>query len=214
MKKCSAIWIGTIDNVLSSLFPFPRFSFFFQFSMRGHQSIRSFFSPKDDARLKKLVEKYGNNNWTLIANKIKKFSPRQCKDRYEVYLLKPTIKRPWTMEEDLLIQSLFATHGTKWGLISNFFNARNANDIKNRYYRHVRHMDSTSGSKLDATRRSDDSNDSDKSTFQKVSTENELPYAKVLDEQEIPIAGDNEFDLLFPDFQDFNQSVEAFFEFI
>ena len=103
--------------------------------MKGY--VRSFFSPKDDAKLRKLQKQYGEN-WKEIAKKMKNFSARQCRDRYISYLMTENSGDPWTEEEDLLLLKKYHELGKNWQLIMTFFKRRNLNSVKNRFYRHIR----------------------------------------------------------------------------
>ena len=99
---------------------------------------RKLFSERDDNQLKKLVKKFGDQDWELISDKIKKFSPRQCKDRYTVYLSGNFRNDPWTPEEDALLSKLYKEHGPKWCEICKFFDGRHSNSVKNRWHRYIK----------------------------------------------------------------------------
>ena len=94
------------------------------------------FTKSDDEKLKRVVEELGNDNWDEVAKRVVPFSPRQCKDRYEVYLKGTFFKSPWTAEDDKLLDKKFNEIGPRWMEMVKFFNGRNANNIKNRYYRY------------------------------------------------------------------------------
>ena len=99
---------------------------------------RKLFSERDDNQLKKLVKKFGDQDWELISDKIKKFSPRQCKDRYTVYLSGNFRNDPWTEEEDKLLSKLYKEYGPKWCEICKFFDGRHSNSVKNRWHRYIK----------------------------------------------------------------------------
>lgn len=99
---------------------------------------RKLFSERDDINLKKLVKKFGDQDWELISDKIKKFSPRQCKDRYTVYLSGEYRNDPWTPEEDAKLSSLYKQYGPKWCEICKFFDGRHSNSVKNRWHRYIK----------------------------------------------------------------------------
>lgn len=98
---------------------------------------RKLFSERDDANLKKLVKRYGED-WEMISDKIKKFSPRQCKDRYTVYLSGEFRNDPWTEEEDLKLAELYREFGPRWCEICKFFDGRHSNSVKNRWHRYIK----------------------------------------------------------------------------
>ena len=96
------------------------------------------FTPRDDARLKELVSKLGENKWDEVSEQIHKFSPRQCKERYTVYLKGNYRNDPWTPEEDKLLIELHKKLGSKWFVICNYFEGRHSNSVKNRWHRYLR----------------------------------------------------------------------------
>lgn len=99
---------------------------------------RRLFTPEEDQLLLSLVEKYGQNSWTDIAEKIPGRSSRQCKERYTTYLCPTVNHSPWNEEEDLLLIQKVHEMGKRWSDMSKFFNGRTANAIKNRYHLHLR----------------------------------------------------------------------------
>ena len=96
------------------------------------------FTPRDDARLKELVARLGENKWDEVSEQIHKFSPRQCKERYTVYLKGTYRNDPWTPEEDKLLIELHKKLGSKWFVICNYFEGRHSNSVKNRWHRYLR----------------------------------------------------------------------------
>ena len=99
---------------------------------------RRLFTPEEDQLLLSLVEKYGQNSWTDIAEKIPGRSSRQCKERYLTYLCPTVNHSPWTEDEDVLLLQKVHEMGKRWSDMSKFFNGRTANAIKNRYHLHLR----------------------------------------------------------------------------
>jgi hypothetical protein len=55
---------------------------------------------------------------------------------------------PWTEEEDALLVRKMNEIGPSWSSISEFFNGRSDNDIKNRWYAHLRYMTVRQGDAL------------------------------------------------------------------
>lgn len=91
------------------------------------------FSPDEDQRLIQLVSTY-DTDWKTIANLLgNNRNPRQCRERYVNYL-SPTVNHgPWTGEEDQLLMQKYAELGSKWVLISQYFNNRTDVQLKNRF---------------------------------------------------------------------------------
>ena len=99
---------------------------------------RRVFSPEEDSKLKRIVSRFGTNDWAKVASRMKTRNPRQCKERWTTYL-SPTInKEPWTTEEDNLLIIKYNEFGPKWSTISQFFNGRPDNCIKNHWNAIVR----------------------------------------------------------------------------
>ena len=95
--------------------------------------LKNKFTIEEDQKLIKLIKKYGNSNWELISQKMDTRNPRQCKERWENYLLEGINRSPFTLAEDILLLNKFQELGSKWVLISKFFNSRTDIIIKNRY---------------------------------------------------------------------------------
>ena len=97
------------------------------------QKKRFAFTCDEDDRLRGLVSKYGEDNWAIIASKMKKRSTRQCRDRWINYLSPLAINGTWTPEEDQLLNEKVETYGRKWKFLTNFFFGRTDINIKNHY---------------------------------------------------------------------------------
>lgn len=96
------------------------------------------FTPDEDAKLVELVSTQQFLNWQYIASNLPGRTARQCRERWSEYL-NPSIKfQPWTNYEDSLLVSLVQTYGNKWTFISKMFNGRTGNDVKNRWYSHLK----------------------------------------------------------------------------
>lgn len=109
-------------------------------SLAKGTSSRRNFTKEEDERLITLVKFYGIKNWEAISNMMPFRNVRQCKDRYNNYLSPEINLKPWTKEEDLLLIKKFNEFGQKWVQISQFFKGRSDNNVKNRWYNHLRQM--------------------------------------------------------------------------
>ena len=105
--------------------------------IKGPNSRRN-FTKEEDARLLYLVEHFGTKNWHIIAEMMPFRNIRQCRDRFRNYLSPEINLKPWTLEEDLLLASKYKELGPKWVQISQFFQGRSDNNLKNRWYTHLR----------------------------------------------------------------------------
>ena len=101
----------------------------------GAQPIkkRYAFTPEEDDKLRSLVNKYGVDNWSRIAMKMKKRSVRQCRDRWFYYLSPAAVNGKWSDAEDAILKEKVDIFGKKWKFITQFFNGRTDINIKNRW---------------------------------------------------------------------------------
>lgn len=98
---------------------------------------RNLWTAQEDAQVAELVKKFGTK-WAIVASHMKNRNGKQVRDRYINYLL-PNIKTDiWTEAEDQLLINLTYEHGNKWKLISTFIPGRTENQVKSRYYTHLK----------------------------------------------------------------------------
>ena len=97
------------------------------------QGIRHKFTKEEDEKLKELVSKYGDLNWTAISEKMPNRSPRQCRERYKNYLQPNLNTEEWSLAEEELLKAKYAEYGPKWAKISSFFTNRADVNIKNHW---------------------------------------------------------------------------------
>ena len=90
----------------------------------------------EDELLKKGIEKYGINNWGMVAELIPRRTKKQCKERYYNHLDPNIVRKPWTEEEDQLMLFYRSRFGNKWSKIKKYLPGRTANHIKNRFFSH------------------------------------------------------------------------------
>lgn len=95
------------------------------------------FTKEEDERLLALVSLFGindKNNWYFIANNIAGRTPRQCRERYQLFLSDGVRKKEkWTKEEDDLLISKYKIIGPHWKKLEQFFEGRTSYNIKNRF---------------------------------------------------------------------------------
>jgi hypothetical protein len=95
------------------------------------------FTPDEDAELVRLVEQLGTTDWPQVAAQLGTRNARQCREMYKNYLDPGLRHGEWTPAEDALLLAKHAKHGSKWNLISRFFEDRSDNALRNRW-NHIR----------------------------------------------------------------------------
>ncbi|KAJ3711665.1 transcription factor, Myb superfamily [Lentinula guzmanii] len=94
------------------------------------------WSPEEDERLLKAIEKYGSR-WTAIATVVETRNSDQCAKRWKD-TLNPSIDRTgWTATEDAKLVEAVNTHGKVWSkIVKTHFPGRTGLAAKNRFEAH------------------------------------------------------------------------------
>jgi hypothetical protein len=103
-------------------------------------ALRRKFTDQEDLQLRDLVEHLGSRNWEDIARFMPSRTARQCRDRYNNYLLNSLVTAPWTPVEDAILIEQYHQIGPYWSEIAKLLNGRSGNHIKNRWRRHLAHQ--------------------------------------------------------------------------
>ncbi|KAH0793086.1 Myb-like DNA-binding domain containing protein [Histomonas meleagridis] len=77
--------------------------------------------------------------WLAVALQIPGRTARQCRDRWTNYLSPQNKNAPWTVEEDNLLAQKYLELGSQWTIIAKYFDGRSENNVKNRWYTHIKH---------------------------------------------------------------------------
>lgn len=96
------------------------------------------FNEKEDKILKEAVYQLGTSDWHKISKLIPGRNARQCRERWNNYANPQISTKPWTKEEDELLELKYTEHGPKWHMIAAFFANRPVNAIKNRWFAKVK----------------------------------------------------------------------------
>lgn len=93
----------------------------------------------DENQLLLQAVKECGKNWKQVASRVPGRKAKQCRQRYVNHLNPEIVKRPWSVEEDLVLCESIRQFGTSWKHIANTrFHGRTANDIKNRWNGHLK----------------------------------------------------------------------------
>ncbi|KAI0724224.1 hypothetical protein C8T65DRAFT_637 [Cerioporus squamosus] len=92
------------------------------------------WTTEEDNLLIQAVAIHGeNDNWKAVASLVPGRTNKACRKRW-LHSLSPNVKKTaWTPEEDQLLLSLYATHGTKWSVIARCIPGRTDDACSKRY---------------------------------------------------------------------------------
>lgn len=90
------------------------------------------FTPEEDAKIKELVQVFGED-WRAISKAMPDRTLRQVRERYKNFLAPGIVNGPWSRQEDSLLIQLFRSLGPKWSKISKHFPSRSDINVKNRW---------------------------------------------------------------------------------
>lgn len=99
--------------------------------MNNPKRERHPFTPDEDKKLRELVSRFGEKNWSIISGLMINRTVRQCRDRWTNSLCGNVVKGEWTAEEDSLLLQLFNEYGSRWKSMEKFFPGRAQYDIRN-----------------------------------------------------------------------------------
>lgn len=106
---------------------------FDQFVDVSNRQIKNKFNANEDKTILYFVNCLHISNWKIIAANLQGRSPRQVIERYRHYLKTGISMKPWSTEEDEILEKKVQEFGPHWCKIAEFLPGRTNVNIKNRW---------------------------------------------------------------------------------
>jgi hypothetical protein len=91
------------------------------------------WTAEEDLRLLTFGYDIRTSNWTRIAGFFPGRTNKQCRARFWSHLAPIVIVRPWTQNEDFVLEGQHSAYGNQWARMLSFLPGRSINELKTRW---------------------------------------------------------------------------------
>lgn len=103
------------------------------------------WSKQEDDTLLRLVEKYGQQKWSVVASYLPYRKGKQCRERWHNHLRRDIKKGDWSAEEEKLLVEAHRALGNRWAEIARCMPGRSENAVKNHFNATLRRKERAAG---------------------------------------------------------------------
>ncbi|KAK3279566.1 hypothetical protein CYMTET_12556 [Cymbomonas tetramitiformis] len=103
------------------------------------------WSKDEDDTLLRLVEKYGQQKWSVVASYLPDRKGKQCRERWHNHLRRDIKKGDWSAEEEKLLVEAHRALGNRWAEIARCMSGRSENAVKNHFNATLRRKERAAG---------------------------------------------------------------------